>query len=125
MNLLIDTHVLLWWLDDNPTLRKKAKEAIVDGGNMVFVSAATIWEIRIKATLGKLKIPGNFRNVLDKQAFEMLPITVDHAHLIGDLPAHHRDPFGRMLIARALFEGFTLATRDNRFKQYKIPIVRA
>ena len=125
MNLLLDTHVLLWWLDDNPTLLKKAKEAIADGGNMVFVSAATIWEIRIKHTLGKLKIPVNFRKVLEEQAFEMLPITVDHAHLIGELPTHHRDPFDRMLIAQTLFEGFTLITRDSRFKRYKVPTIKA
>ena len=125
MNLLLDTHVLLWWLDDNPTLLIKAKEAIADGGNMVFVSVATIWEIRIKQTLGKLKIPANFRNVLEQQAFEMLSITADHAHLIGELPAHHRDPFDRMLIAQALFEGFTLITRDSRFKRYKVSIILA
>jgi len=125
MNLLLDTHVLLWWLDDNPTLLIKAKEAIADGGNMVFVSVATIWEIRIKHALGKLKIPANFRNVLEQQAFEMLSITADHAHLIGELPAHHRDPFDRMLIAQALFEGFTLITRDSRFKRYKVSTIMA
>ena len=105
MNLLLDTHVLLWWIDDNPTLLIKAKEAIADGGNMVFVSTATIWEICIKHALGKLKIPINFRKVLEQQAFEMLPISADHTYFIGELPAHHRDPFDRMLIAQALFEG--------------------
>ena len=125
MNLLLDTHVLLWWLDDNPTLLIKAKEAIADGGNMVFISVATIWEIRIKHALAKLKIPANFRNVLEQQAFEMLSITADHAHLIGELPAHHRDPFDRMLIAQALFEGFTLITRDTLFKRHKISTIMA
>jgi len=125
MNLLLDTHVLLWWLDDNPTLLIKAKEAIADGGNLVFVSVATIWEIRIKHALGKLKIPANFRNVLEQQAFEMLSITADHAHLIGELPAHHRDPFDRMLIAQALFEGFTLITRDSLFKRYNVSTIMA
>ena len=81
----------MWWLDDNPSLSKKAKEIIADGGNLIFVSAATIWEIGIKHALGKLKIPANFRKVLEQQAFEMLPITADHAYLIGELPAHHRD----------------------------------
>ena len=125
MNLLLDTHVLLWWLDDNPTLLIKAKEAIADGGNMVFISVATIWEIRIKHALAKLKIPANFRNVLEQQAFEMLSITADHAHLIGELPAYHRDPFDRMLIAQALFEGFTLITRDSLFKRYKVSTIMA
>lgn len=125
MNLLLDTHVLLWWMDDDPTLLRGAREAVADSGNMVFVSVATIWEIRIKHALGKLEIPADFREVLERQAFEMLPITADHAHRIGELPMHHRDPFDRMLISQALFEGFTLVTRDNRFKRYRVPTIRA
>ncbi len=124
MNLLLDTHALLWWLDDNPTLSKKAREAISDGGNMVFVSAAVIWEIRIKQALGKLEIPSDFREALNNQAFEMLPITADHAHLIEELPPYHRDPFDRMLIAQAKFEGLTLVTRDKNFIKYNVPILR-
>ncbi len=124
MNLLLDTHVLLWWLDDNPILLTNAKEAIADGSNIVFVSAVTIWEIKIKHTLGKLEIPVNFREVLEQQAFAMLSITVDHAHLIGELPPHHRDPFDRMLIAQAMFEHFTLVTRDSRFEQYEVSTIR-
>jgi PIN domain nuclease of toxin-antitoxin system len=125
MNLLLDTHVLLWWLDDNPTLSNKAKEAIADGGNMVFISAAVIWEIKIKHALGKLEIPPDFRKILEQQAFEMLPITVDHAHFIKNLPPYHRDSFDRMLIAQASFEGFTLVTRDSRFSRYKVSTIRA
>jgi PIN domain nuclease of toxin-antitoxin system len=71
MNLLLDTHVLLWWLDANPTLSEKAKTKIADGSNLVLISAAVIWEIRIKQALGKLEIPSNFRQVLDRQPFEM------------------------------------------------------
>ena len=125
MNLLLDTHVLLWWLDDHPTLSKKAKAAIADGENLVFVSAVIIWEIRIKQALGKLEIPRNFRRVLDDQPFEILDITVEHAHAAGDLPAHHRDPFDRMLVAQAKVEGLTLVTRDIRLKKYKIPLIEA
>lgn len=125
MNLLLDTDALLWWLDDHPTLSKKAKAAIADGKNLVFVSAAVIWEIKIKQALGKLKIPGDFRGVLDDQPFEMLDITVEHAHAIGDLSAHHLDPFNRMLIAQAKVEGLTLVTRDIRLKEYKIPLIKA
>ena len=79
MNLLIDTHVLLWWLDDHPDLSQRARTAIADGQNPVFVSTAVIWEIQIKHALGKLKIPANFRKVLDQQNFEFLNITVEHA----------------------------------------------
>ncbi len=125
MNLLLDTHVLLWWLDDNPTLSKKAKAAIADGKNLVFVSAVVIWEIRIKQALGKLEIPRNFQRVLDDQPFEMLDITVEHAHTVGDLPTHHRDPFDRMLIAQAKVEGLTLVTRDIHLKKYKVPLIEA
>ncbi len=125
MNLLLDTHVLLWWLDDNPTLSEKAKTKIADGNNLVLISAAVIWEIRIKQALGKLEIPSNFRQVLDHQPFKMLAITAEHAHTVGDLPAHHRDPFDRMLIAQVKVERLTFVTRDSIGEQYKIPIIKA
>jgi PIN domain nuclease of toxin-antitoxin system len=125
MNLLIDTHVLLWWLDDNPSLSKKARTVISDGKNPVFVSAVIIWEIRIKEALGKLKIPGNFREVLENQPFEMLDITAEHAHTVGELPSHHGDPFDRMLIAQAKVEGLILVTHDMTLKKYKIPLIKA
>ncbi len=125
MNLLLDTQVLLWWLDANPSLSEKAKTTITDGNNLVLISAAVIWEIRIKQALGKLEIPSNFRQVLDSQPFEMLAITAEHAHAVADLPAHHRDPFDRMLIAQAKVERLTIVTRDTIIKQYKIPIINA
>ncbi len=125
MNFLLDTHVLLWWLDDNPALSEKARSVIADGEHLVFISAATIWEIRIKEALGKLKIPSNFQKVLSEQSFEMLDITFDHAHAISTLPNHHRDPFDRMLVAQAKTEGLSLVTRDRQLKNYNIPIVEA
>jgi len=125
MNLLLDTHVLLWWLDDNPTLSKRAKNLISDEKNLIFISAVVVWEIRIKQGLGKLKIPRNFRKVLDEQPFERLDITLEHAHAIGDLPLYHKDPFDRLLIAQAKVEGFTILTRDEHFKKYKIPYINA
>lgn len=72
MNLLPDTHVLLWWLNDEPILSKKSKAAIAEGKNLVFISAVVVWEIRIKEALGKLEIPRNFKSVLESQPFEML-----------------------------------------------------
>ncbi len=125
MNLLLDTHALLWWLDANPLLSEKAKSYIADGSNLVFVSAVIIWEIRIKQALGKLEIPSNFRQVLEQQPFEMLAITAEHAHAVGDLPAIHRDPFDRMLIAQAKVEGFTIVTRDFIVQQYNIKTIQA
>ncbi len=125
MNLLLNTHVLLWWLDANPSLSEKAKTTIAGGNNLVLISAAVIWEIRIKQALGKLEIPSNFRQVLDRQHFEMLAITAEHAHAVGDLPAHHRDPFYRMLIAQAKVERLTVVTRDTIIKKYQIPVIKA
>ena len=77
MNLLLDTHTLLWWLDANPLLSEKAKSYIADGSNLVIVSAVIIWDIRIKQALGKLEIPSNFRQVLEKQPFEMLAMIAE------------------------------------------------
>jgi PIN domain nuclease of toxin-antitoxin system len=112
MNLLLDTHVLLWWLDASPSLSQTASETISDVSNLVFVSAAVVWEIRIKQALGKLKIPSDFRQVLER-------------HAVGDLPSHHRDPFDRMLIAQAKVEGLTIVTHDKIFRQYRVPIIEA
>ena len=123
MNLLLDTHVLLWWLDDHPVLKQKYRNVIADGNNLVFLSAASVWEIRIKAALGKLVIPANFEEVLNNQDLEPLAITLEHAHGVAQLPPHHRDPFDRMLIAQAISEGFTLATQDRTFHQYDVPIL--
>jgi PIN domain nuclease of toxin-antitoxin system len=125
MNLLLDTHVLLWWLDDHPNLSERAREGIASGRNLIFISATVIWEIRIKQSLGKLKIPNNFRRILEKQSFEMLPITVEHAHAVGDLPAYHRDPFDRMLIAQAKVERFTIITHDPIFTRYQVPLIHS
>jgi PIN domain nuclease of toxin-antitoxin system len=125
MNLLLDTHVLLWWLNDDPTISKKARAAIADGNNLVLISAVLVWEIRIKEALNKLKIPANFMSVLADQPFDSLDITHKHAHAIKDLPAHHTDPFDRMLVAQAKVEGFTLVTRDIHLKKYRIPILAA
>ena len=123
MNLLLDTHVLLWWLDDNPALDKNKRRAIMDGNNLIFVSAVVIWEIHIKSALGKLIIPSDFRQVIDQQDFEPLPITLDHAHTISRLPHHHRDPFDRMLVAQAIAEKFTLVTFDTNIRKYNVSIL--
>jgi PIN domain nuclease of toxin-antitoxin system len=96
---------------------------MADGNNLVFVSAAVIWEIRIKQALGKLKVPSAFREILDQQSFNWLSITVEHAHALESLPAYHRDPFDRMLIAQAGVEGFTVITHDAVFRKYKIPVM--
>jgi PIN domain nuclease of toxin-antitoxin system len=123
VNLLLDTHILLWWLGDDPTLSTSARAAIADGEHLVFVSAASIWEIRIKEALGKLTIPANFQKVLEQQPFVALDITVEHAHTLATLPRHHRDPFDRMLVAQAVVENLTLVSRDGQIPKYPVRVL--
>ena len=125
MNLFLDTHVLLWWLDDNPVLSERARSAIADPGNLVILSSVVTWEIRTKQALGKLKIPSDFYNVIKNQGFEFLSITSDHAYAVGDIPMHHRDPFDRMIISQAKLEGLTVVTHDSIFKEYGISVLEA
>jgi len=125
MKLLLDTHILLWWLEDDPLLSEHARTAIADSDNLIILSAVVIWEIRIKQALGKLDIPTDFYEVIKEQAFEIIPVTADHAYAVGDLPLHHRDPFDRMLIAQAKSEGFTILTHDAAFRKYQIPVLSA
>lgn len=126
MNLLLDTHVFLWAIDDDPTLSQKARIAIIDGNNLVFVSAATAWEITIKKAIGKLRLPqGDYLDELRLHRFTALDITTEHALVVGDLPEHHKDPFDRMLVAQAQVENLTLVTRDPRLMVYPIRIIEA
>jgi PIN domain nuclease of toxin-antitoxin system len=125
VNLLLDTHALLWWLGDPGSLSLKARQAIADPENTVFLSAVVVWEIRIKAALGKLDLPKEFREVLDDQPFIPLPLTVAHAHALEALPAIHRDPFDRMLVAQALSERLTIVTRDSSIPDYSVPTIEA
>ena len=123
MNLLLDTHVLLWWLNDSPELSETARTAISEPDNLVVLSSVVIWEIRIKQALGKLEIDPDFYTVIKNQRFDKLSITSDHAYAVGDLPMHHRDPFDRMIIAQAIIEGLSVITHDSIFKKYDIPVL--
>ena len=124
MNLLLDTHVFLWAVDDNPNLSPAAREAIINGTNIVYVSAATAWEISIKRANGKLTIPeSDYLEELRVHRFMPLSITTEHALAVENLPPHHKDPFDRMLIAQAQKEKLTLVTRDRRIKNYDVRII--
>ncbi len=124
MNLLLDTHILLWALDDAPLLSQEARQAITDGRNVVFVSAATAWEIAIKKALGKLRAPtDDYLDELRRHRFIPLDITTEHALAVEQLPAHHADPFDRMLVAQARVEKLTLVTHDARLNAYGVAMI--
>jgi PIN domain nuclease of toxin-antitoxin system len=126
LNLLLDSNVLLWWLADSPRLSGDARKMIMSSP-IVYVSAATTWEIEIKRAIGKLKAPENLEEVLSANHFVHLPITVAHSVAAAKLPRHHGDPFDRMLIAQAVLESLTLLTGDRRMKDYgaRIQVVEA
>jgi PIN domain nuclease of toxin-antitoxin system len=125
VRLLLDTHVLLWWLADDPSLVEEAGSTIADPRSVVFVSAATAWEIAIKQALGKLDAPSDLERQIEMNRFEPLSITIGHAYSAGTLPRHHDDPFDRMLVAQALTEGLTIATRDPRLGRYGVSTLPA
>ncbi len=120
MNLLLDTHTLIWALADQPELSAAAREAIIDGNNIVFVSAVSVWEISIKKALGKLDAPDTLLQEIERLRFTPLDITLAHADLAGKLPPLHLDPFDRMLIAQAQTEQLTLVTRDADIQKYQV-----
>ena len=125
MNLLLDTHALLWWLADDAGLSEEARASIGDPQHTVYVSAATAWEIAIKRALGKLDAPGDLGAAVSASGFQELPITITHALAAGQLPNNHSDPFDRMLVAQAMLEGLTLVTRDDRIASHQIRTIKA
>lgn len=125
MNLLLDTHVLLWWLADDAALDDTPRAAIADGANVVYVSAATVWEIAIKRSLGKLSVPDDLPTVLETEGFRKLSITWEHAFRTEGLPNIHRDPFDRVLIAQCLVEGLTMVSSDRHIARYGVPLLQA
>jgi len=121
---LLDTHVLLWWLFDDPALSKRARDIIADPDNDVLVSSVAGWEISTKHRLGKLpeaeEAVRDLSALLRRARIEVLPITLEHALAAGALPGPHRDPFDRMLIAQSRLENLPLLSSDRVFKQYKV-----
>lgn len=122
MSLLLDTHVVLWWLTDDPSLAEEVKDRL-DHEPDVYVSAATLWEVGIKRAIGKLKEPPDLPERIRDCGFRALPITFEHAIAAGRLPLIHRNPFDRMLIAQAGCENLTLVSRDADIKQYDVPVL--
>jgi len=123
MSLLLDTHVVLWWLSDDPALATELKDRL-DHEPDVYVSAATIWEIAIKQSIGKLK-PDDLPERVRDSGFRHVDITAEHSIAAARLPPLHRDPFDRMLIAQAKAEDLTLVTRDAEIAKYDLEILAA
>ena len=127
MNLLLDNHALIWFLEDDPQLSSHARAAISDPANRCHVSDATAWEMGIKHSLGKLEMPVPFEQLfpvgLRTLGFHSLPILHTHLHEVIRLPLHHRDPFDRLLIAQAKVGEMTLVSRDPHFPSYGVPIL--
>ena len=118
MRILIDTHLLLWWLADSPLLTGQGRALISNPQNTVFVSAVSLWEIWLKESLGKLRLPVHFEDRLKSESFESLPLTAQQARKVALLPWLHRDPFDRVLVAQALTENLMLLTADASITGY-------
>ena len=123
MRVLLDTHILLWWLAADPALPQRAAEVISDADTTVVISAATAWEIAIKKAVGRLEAPDDLLDALEANDFESIAITTIHALAAGQLPPHHSDPFDRMLIAQSRIEGITLVSTDRRLSDYDVELL--
>ncbi|MCY2968610.1 MAG: type II toxin-antitoxin system VapC family toxin [Planctomycetota bacterium] len=124
MRVLLDSHILIWALDDPSKLSVTAIRTLQDPANEMVISAGTMWELSIKIALGKLTLSLPFREFLNKAiaalGLVVLPITLDHADRQSGLPFHHRDPFDRLLAAQSLVEGITIISADAIFDQYGV-----
>ena len=129
MRLLIDTNVLLWWLEDNPKLGTKARVAIAEPSNEVWVSVAATWEIVVKHALGRLELAEPMEELLPREfaanRFRVVPITLSHTLLVGQLPPHHADPFDRVMVAQAIHEGMTMLSSDEQLTRYQVAVLDA
>ena len=133
--ILLDTHVFLWWIDNQKhnLLGSQAKKLIGDPRNEIYISAASAWEISIKQNIGTLSAPSNIESIVEDKGFSNLPITLFHGEQAGNLPSvihplsgkEHKDPFDRMLIAQAQAEGMYLMTKDSAFAAYAVRLLHA
>jgi PIN domain nuclease of toxin-antitoxin system len=123
VNVLLDTHVLIWW-DEGRRIAAEARLAI-EAADAVFVSAASAWEVAIKTALGRLRPTRTVEEAASDSGFLELPVTCRHAERVTGLPPHHRDPFDRMLVAQAAVEELTLVTRDPVFDLYGVALIEA
>lgn len=124
MNLLLDTHAVIWFLGGVDKLQRGAREAIEEA-DRVYVSAASIWEMATKMARGRLDAPSDFPDQLIDLGMLPLALEWEHARVAGGLPLHHRDPLDRMLVAQAIVERLTIVTRDEAIRRYPVPVIAA
>jgi PIN domain nuclease of toxin-antitoxin system len=122
LKLLLDTHAAIWWLAGDKRLSKTARAAIATAGAQTAVSVASIWEVSIKRSAGRLRGP-DLTAAAGAAGLPLLRIDERHAKLAGELPLVHRDPFDRMLVAQASVEGLAIVTADERIPQYGVPVI--
>src|SRR6478609_156890 len=123
MRILLDTHILLWWMADDPRLPRSTQVAIAVPNTEVYVSAISLAEISIKTSLGKLTVAGDLPGAIEKSGFHSLAFTQAHGYRLADLPLHHRDPFDRMLVVQAQTESLVFATVDPACRQYDVQML--
>jgi PIN domain nuclease of toxin-antitoxin system len=122
MRALLDTHIVLWYVTDDNKLKQNAIDLIENHENQIYISIASLWEISIKASIGKLKLLQPIEDFIG-QNIQLLPIDIEHITAIQSLPFHHRDPFDRMLIAQAMVENLVLVSEDTQFRNYDVNLL--
>jgi PIN domain nuclease of toxin-antitoxin system len=123
LKLLLDTHAALWFLSDDERMGENAKRHLEDDDNRILLSAAVVWEVAIKRSLGKLVVPDEYLSLLLGADVQALPVTIDHAAAVERLPGHHRDPFDRLIVAQAIMEGAAIVSRDDVMRRYGVTLV--
>jgi len=125
LRLLLDTHVIVWALEDPDRLAAGTRTAIETEENEVFVSVVSPWELAIKGPREGLLLRKDLEVEVDRRGFDLLPVHFRHAEPIGSMPYHHRDPFDRMLIAQAIIDGLTIVTSDSKMTDYQVALMPA
>jgi len=123
LKLLLDTHAALWFLSGDERLGQSAKRHLTDDTNRVLLSAAVVWEVAVKRSLGRLVVPEEYLSLLLGAGVQALAVSIDHAAAVEGLPWHHRDPFDRMLVAQASIEGAALVSRDDALRPYGVTLI--
>ncbi|PSB05796.1 PIN domain nuclease [Pleurocapsa sp. CCALA 161] len=127
MNLLLDTHTFLWFVNDNPKLSDRLKDLIEDTNNVSYLSIASLWEMSIKFNLGKLTLDPNYEEFVEREVttstVRLLNIELEHLRINSTLPFHHRDPFDRLIIAQSIAEEIPIVSVDSAFDKYSVALI--